>query len=180
MNGSTDTPTPYMKWVKSQADVLVPLLRHLRAELGVERANELVYPVLREYMKEWIVEFASKESDNPIVNFYKTSDRLEATFEGDVEYSVLKHDDEKFDLNVTSCKYAEFFRQLDEPELGAILVCEADNHIADLSAPNVEFSRTDTIMKGGACCPFRYRFYHQEKVINGPEGLLTSRSAEHP
>ena len=34
-----------------------------------------------------------------------------------------------------------FFRQLDEPELGAILVCEADDHVAELSAPAVEMSR---------------------------------------
>ena len=118
MNADTNPPTPYMRWVKSQCEVLMPLLQHLRAELGEERANDLVYPVLREYMKEWIAGFASKESENPVENFYKTSERLEETFEGDVKYNVLKHDAETFDFNVTSCKYAEFFRQLDEPELG--------------------------------------------------------------
>ena len=153
-----DTPTPYMQWVKSQTDVLIPLLRHLRAELGEEKANALVYPVLREYMKTWISEFASKESDKPIENFFKTSAKIEETFEGDVDYDVLKNDDENFDLNVTRCRYAQFFRQLGEPELGTILVCEADNHIADLSAPAVKLSRTDTMMKGGTHCPFRYKF----------------------
>ncbi len=156
-----DTPTPYMQWVKSQTDVLVPLLRHLRAELGDERANSLVYPALREYMRKWISEFASKDSDNPIENFFKTSDRLEETFEGDVDYDVLQQDDESFDLNVTRCRYAQLFRELGEPELGAILVCEADNHIADLSAPAVKFSRLDTMMQGGTHCPFRYRFDKQ-------------------
>ncbi len=156
-----DTQTPYMQWVKTQTDVLVPLLRHLRAELGEEKGNALVYPVLREYMKKWVSEFASKESDNPIENFFKTSDMLEETFEGDVDYDVLKNDDENFDLNVTRCRYAQFFRQLGEPELGAILVCEVDNHIADLSAPAVKLSRTDTMMKGGTHCPFRYKFDKQ-------------------
>ena len=156
-----DTPTPYMQWVKSQTDVLVPLLQHLRSELGEEKANALVYPVLREYVKKWISEFASKESDNPIKNFFKTSEMLEETFEGDVDYDVLKNDDENFDLNVTRCRYAQLFRQLGEPELGAILVCEADDHIANLSAPAVKLSRTDTMMKGGTHCPFRYRFDKQ-------------------
>lgn len=156
-----DTPTPYMQWVKTQTDVLIPLLRHIRAELGEEKGNALVYPVLREYMKKWIAEYASKESDDPIENFFKTSGRIEKTFEGDVDYDVLKQDDETFDLNVTHCRYAQFFRELGEPELGAILVCEADNHIADLSAPAVTLTRTDTIMKGGSHCPFRYRFDKQ-------------------
>jgi hypothetical protein len=153
-----DTPTPYMQWVKSQTEVLIPLLRHIRAELGEEKGNALVYPVLREYMKKWVSEFASKESDDPIENFFKTSNMLEETFEGDVDYDVLKNDDENFDLNVTRCRYAKLFRQLGEPELGAILVCEVDAHIADLSGSAVKLSRTDTLMKGGTHCPFRYRF----------------------
>ena len=147
--------------MKTQTDVLVPLLRHLRTELGEEKANSLVYPALRKYMKKWISEFASNESDDPIQNFFKTSDMLEEKFEGDVNYDVLKNDDEVLDLNVIRCRYAQFFRQLGEPELGAILVCEADDHIADLSAPAVIFSRTNTMMKGGTHCPFRYKFENQ-------------------
>ena len=154
-----DTATPYMQWVRTQTDVLVPLLRHLRSELGEEEANALVYPVLRKYMKTWVSEFASKESDSPIENFFKTSELLEETFEGDVDYDVLKNDDENFDFNVTRCRYAQHFRQLGEPELGAILVCEVDDHIANLSAPAVKMSRDDTMMKGGTHCPFRYRLY---------------------
>ena len=153
-----DTPTPYMRWVKSQTEVLIPLLRHLRAELGEAKANALVYPFLRNYMKKWVSDFASKESDNPIENFFKTSEMLDETFEGDVDYKVLLKDDEKYDFNVTRCRYATLFRQLGEPELGAILVCQVDDHIADLSAPAVKLARADTLMKGGTHCPFRYQF----------------------
>ncbi len=156
-----DTPTPYMQWVKSQTDMLVPLLRHLRTELGEENANALVYPALRDYMKKWVSEFSSKESGSPIDNFFKTSESLEETYEGDVDYDILKHDDKNFDLNVTRCRFAQLFRQLGEPELGVILVCEVDNHIADLSAPSVKLSRPDTMMKGGTHCPFRYTFDNQ-------------------
>ena len=156
-----ETDTDYMRWVKTQTDVLIPLLRHIRAQLGESEGNALVYPVLREYMKKWVREFASKASDDPIRNFNETSDRLDETFEGDVDYDVLKQDDTTFDFNVTRCRYAQFFRQLGEPELGAILVCEVDDHIAELSAPAVKLTRTDTMMQGGSHCPFRYRFEDQ-------------------
>jgi hypothetical protein len=109
-------------------------------------------------MKMWIAEFASTESNDPIKNFHATSEELGTMFEGDVDYDILKNDDVNLDLNVTSCRYVDFFRQFDEPELGTILVCEAGDRIADLSAPAVKFSRTDTIMKGGTHCPFRYQF----------------------
>ena len=158
MDRETGALTPFMQRVRSQAEVLVPLLRHLRAELGEAKANELVYPALRDAMKRWIAEIASSDSDNPIENFKKTSDIFEAMYDGDVEYETLRDDDDRWDLNMSGCRYADFFRQLDEPELGTILVCEMDDHIADLAAPAVKMSRTQTIMKGGTHCPFRYRF----------------------
>ena len=61
--------TPLMQRVKLQTEVLLPLLHHLRAELGVEKANGLVYPVLRRLTKEWVKEIASSESGDPIENF---------------------------------------------------------------------------------------------------------------
>ncbi len=150
--------TPLMRRVKAQAEVLVPLLRHLRAELGVERANDLVYPVLRRLTKDWITEFASSGSEDPVENFRKTSELHLTYFEGDVDMDVLRADDQRLEVNVTGCRYADFFRQLGEPELGAILTCEMDEHIAELSTPAVKLSLTDTIMKGGTHCPFRYKF----------------------
>jgi hypothetical protein len=158
MNNEAEKSTVYMQRVKTQTEVLIPLLRRLRAELGEEKANAIVFPALREYMKKWIADFADTKADNPIENFHATSDKLEAMYKGDIEYDLLTDDDFNLDLNVTGCRYADFFRVLNEPELGAILVCEADDHIVELSAPTVQFSRTDTLMKGGACCPFRYQF----------------------
>lgn len=44
-----------------------------------------------------------------------------------------------------------------EPKLGAVLPCESDIHVAELGGNEVEFTRTQTIMKGGQCCNFRYK-----------------------
>jgi predicted ArsR family transcriptional regulator len=152
-----------MHRVKLQAEVLVPLLRHLRAELGEEAANGLVYPVLRTCMRDWISDIASSASDDPTENFHKTSEALATLFQGEVDLEVLEDNAENLTVDVTGCRYADFFRHLGEPELGAILTCELDNHIVDLSAPNVTLSRTATIMNGAARCPFRYRFERGDK-----------------
>ena len=163
MEKEDETPTPLMQRVKAQAEVLVPLLHHLRAELGEDRANDLVYPALRDYVRKWTSDMASFDFDDPIENWRKTSETLEAQFEGDVDYEVLRDDAEGMDFNVTGCRYADFFRQLNEPELGAILTCEVDDHIAELSAPAVSLSRPNTMMKGGVNCPFRYQFIDQDE-----------------
>ncbi|MHA1537696.1 MAG: L-2-amino-thiazoline-4-carboxylic acid hydrolase [Alphaproteobacteria bacterium] len=162
MERTNEKLTPLMQRVKLQAEVLVPLLQHLRAELGEEKANSLIYPVLRDYAKKWIGGLASSESESPIENWRKTSELLETQFEGDVDYEIIRDDAEALDFNVSACRYADFFRQLNEPELGAILTCEVDNHIVGLAAPAVKLSRSDSIMKGGKNCPFRYRFVNQD------------------
>ena len=109
MDRDTEALTPFMRRVRSQAEVLVPLLRHLRAELGEAKANELVYPALRDAMKKWIAELASSDSDNPVENFRKTSDVFEAMYDGDVEYETLRDDGERWDFDVSGCRYADFF-----------------------------------------------------------------------
>lgn len=150
------TPLSLMQRVEIQTEVLVPLLRHLRAELGQEAANELVYPVLRSCMKDWIASIAAT-GGSPTENWRTTSDTIAEMFTGELDMEVVEQAAGKLSVDVTRCRYAEFFRGLGEPELGAILTCELDNHIADRSAPDVVMSRDTTLMAGGDHCPFRYR-----------------------
>lgn len=51
----------------------------------------------------------------------------------------------------------EFFKALGEPELGRFLLCDLDFDIAEVGAPDVQFTRTQTIMAGAPYCDFRYR-----------------------
>ena len=59
---------------------------------------------------------------------------------------------------MTSCRFAEFFRALDEPELGALLICSTDIDIAAAGGNDVEFKREQTLMQGAKSCTFRYKF----------------------
>jgi hypothetical protein len=44
--------------------------------------------------------------------------------EQDVTVEMLRHDKEALEFDITHCRFAEFFRALGEPELGALLICE--------------------------------------------------------
>jgi hypothetical protein len=59
-------------------------------------------------------------------------------------------------VNVTGCRYARFFHEIGEPELGFLLVCSADFPMAEGFGDGVELSRTQTIMQGAGHCDFRY------------------------
>jgi len=69
-----------------------------------------------------------------------------------------RHDEEALEFDVTSCRFAEFFRALGEPELGALLICQTDFDIAAVSEGEVSLDRAQTLMQGARSCTFRYRF----------------------
>ena len=76
----------------------------------------------------------------------------------EVEVRVLRQDKEALDVDVTHCRFAEFFRALDEPELGALLICAVDFDIAAVGEGAVSLERAQTIMQGAPSCTFRYKF----------------------
>jgi len=61
-------------------------------------------------------------------------------------------------IDVTGCRYAEFYKELGEPELGFLLVCSGDFAMAEGFGGDVELTRTQTIMQGAPTCTFRYKF----------------------
>jgi hypothetical protein len=76
----------------------------------------------------------------------------------DIEFETRRHDKEVFEFDVTRCRFAEFFRALDEPELGALLICATDFDIVSASGGEVSLERAQTIMQGAPSCTFRYKF----------------------
>ena len=152
-NKRMDIPT--LEQVKIQAGVLVPLVKALQAELGVERANAIVRKALgdlyRGYGEKW---WKSHGSANVGASMATAFDGFAA---GDaLDYDVLKQTPEAFEVNVTGCRYAEFYKALGVPELGFLLTCSADFKMADGYGAGVELKRTQTIMQGAKYCDFRY------------------------
>ena len=74
-----------------------------------------------------------------------------------LEYDVIEQTPDAFAIDVRRCRYAEFYHELGEPELGFLLVCIADFAVADGFGDDVKLTRTQTIMQGADHCDFRYR-----------------------
>jgi hypothetical protein len=58
----------------------------------------------------------------------------------------------------TSCGAPKAVSALGEPELGALLICDADFDIVAAGSGEVSFTREQTIMQGAPSCTFRYKF----------------------
>jgi hypothetical protein len=143
---------------KIQAQVLVPVMRALRAELGREKADAIVRDALRGWSKQLFAGIGNGIEGSPWRKFAKMSNSLADVTLREVTLDMHRNDKEAQEFDVTSCRFAEFFRALGEPELGALLVCQTDVDIAAAGGSDVSFSRTQTLMQGGSCCNFRYKF----------------------
>jgi hypothetical protein len=141
-----------------QAQVLVPVLRALRAELGKDKADAIVRQALREWSRQLFAAIGDGIQGSPRRKWATVQSAWNEVSEREAEFEILRHDKEALDIDVTRCRFAEFFRALGEPDLGALLICEADFDIAAVGGGEVSLDRAQTIMQGAPSCPFRYRF----------------------
>jgi L-2-amino-thiazoline-4-carboxylic acid hydrolase len=146
---------PLIEQIKIQAQVLVPLIKTLRAELGEERANTIVRKALadlyRKFGEKW---WRAKGGCDLGETMASAFNRFAA---GDaLDYEVIRKTPDGFDINITGCRYANFYKEIGAPELGFLLVCSADFSMAEGFGPDVQLTRTQTIMQGASHCDFRY------------------------
>ena len=146
---------PLIEQVKIQAQVLVPLVKTLQAELGEDRANAIVRKALgdlyRQYGEKW---WRTQGARNLGEKMASAFDMFAAG--GALEYEVVKQSPDAFEVNVTECRYAKFYHEIGAPELGFLLTCSADFLMAEGFGTDVQLTRTQTIMQGARHCDFRY------------------------
>jgi len=153
---------PLIEQVKIQAQVLVPLVKALQAELGEERANAIIRKALgdlyRKYGEKWWRTQGARNLGE------KMASAFEMFAAGDaLEYEVVKKAADAFEVNVTECRYAQFYKKIGAPELGFLLTCSADFSQAEGFGSGVKLTRTQTIMQGASHCDFRYALKRSEK-----------------
>ena len=141
---------------KIQAEVLVPLVKAMQAELGEARANALVRKALGDTYRRYGEAFwrakNEKNVGTAVASAFATYARDDA-----LDYTISEQSKDAFVFDVTRCRYAEFYRELGEPELGFLLVCSADFDTAQGFGADIKLTRTQTIMQGASHCDFRYR-----------------------
>jgi hypothetical protein len=147
---------PVIQQAKIQAQVLVPLVKALQAELGEDRANSLVRRALGDIYRRYGEEFWRRKNEK---NLGKVVTSAFATYarENALDYRVIEQSQDAFEIDVTRYRYAEFYKELGEPELGFLLVCSADFTTAEGFGPDIKLTRTQTIMQGASHCDFRYK-----------------------
>jgi hypothetical protein len=149
---------PTIDRVKIQAEVLVPILHRLEAALGRERALELLRAAVGDMVRANAAEFVrAAGADRAVPVMWRgISDKRTWEAMHPITVEERRVDATAAEFDVVDCQYAAFFHELDEPDLGFLLVCSADfDMLSDL--PQITLERTQTRMQGATHCDFRYR-----------------------
>lgn len=141
-----------------QAQVIGPIYFEMVAAIGEEKASAILDAAIRKAAIAEGKEFARRapQGTTSMADFIKLYELW--TADGALEMKVLEASAEKFDFDITRCRYAEAYREMGLGKIGHLLSCNRDGTFCQGYDPNISLERKQTIMQGASSCTFRYRY----------------------
>lgn len=137
-----------------EALMAVPLIKGYIDALGREKALEVAEQVVKNLAMESGKILAAFSGGNSMMHLQKALPMF--GMGGALEFEVVETSDTKAGVNVTRCKYAEMYREHGLEDFGFLLSCGRDFALMEGFNPEIEFTRTQTIMEGAKFCDFRF------------------------
>ena len=149
---------PVLMKRRLQAQVIGPIYAEMVAAVGKDRADAILDAAIRKAAIAEGKSFAAKAPGGvtSMADFIQLYEHW--TADGALEVEVLEATDERFDFNVTRCKYAETYRKMGLGHIGHLMSCNRDGTFCEGYDPNIKLERHQTIMAGAPCCTFRYSY----------------------
>jgi hypothetical protein len=160
MGNETDIPSDTLNDVgvlkrrEIEARIVAPLIQRLGEEFGLERVTELAREVVVEVAQGQGTELAEMLGGTDLETFSGGTGNWKKG--GALEIEIIEKGPDVYAFNVTRCRYAEMYRSLGIPELGALFSCDRDRTMIEGFNPDIKLERTQTIMGGASHCDFRY------------------------
>ena len=143
-----------------EARILSPIIDALGENFGREEVIEIVKQTIIEIAQQQGAELTQAMGGSGSQEFIDSLEFWKK--DGALELEILAQSGEKLDFNITRCRYAEMYRELGIPELGAVLSCNRDFALIEGFNQDAHLQRTQTIMEGAPHCDFRYVFPEEE------------------
>ncbi|NCZ28671.1 MAG: 2-amino-thiazoline-4-carboxylic acid hydrolase [Betaproteobacteria bacterium] len=148
---------PVLEKRRLQAQVIEPIWEVLVARLGETTARDILDKAIRKAAVEEgrMMAAASPGGDTSMPAFIRLYDNWKTG--GALETQTLTADADRFDFDVTRCRYAEMYREMGLEAIGDLLSCNRDGTFVEGYNPDITMEREHTIMQGHGRCTFRYR-----------------------
>jgi len=147
----------HMNWDKEQNHLTeqLEILKKLRERFG-EEVIEIASDARLAIHKKWMAQLSKRKSVRPSEIFKHSAFSVTSAEENLLKYEVLEDSDEKFAVKITKCKYADFYIEKGEPEIGYAIHCALDFGEAESFSSDITLKRTKTIMQGDYYCNHCY------------------------
>lgn len=167
MEHNPSPPADYMNAVgllnrrEIEARILAPLLKALGMEFDQDKVWEITHTVIREIARQQGAQLANSVETNDLEHFAE----IQETWKKDnaILTEVLELSNKKFSFNVYRCRYAEMYQHLGVSELGKMLSCDRDFALIEGYNPDIQLTRTQTIMEGADICDFCFELRRIKK-----------------
>lgn len=148
---------PIIQRRRIEAELLKEVYQTLVERSGVDEAKAVITESVRRSAINHAKIFAEQaEGGTNLESFIGIQSNWIA--ENALEIEVVHRDSERFEFNVTRCRYAEMYQEIGLGEVGGLLSCNRDRAFCEGYDSHLKMTRTQTIMEGASHCNFRYRY----------------------
>jgi hypothetical protein len=149
-----EVPISHLQRRRIESRVLIPFIAGCREKFGDAATRELVVATIRRLAIEDGARWA--EAFGRDLHSLKSVAEQVWAGGGSLDIDVVAAGDDRLDFNVTRCRYAEFYKDLDLADLGYLVHCNRDHAMIDGFNPDLKLTRTQTVMEGASHCDFRF------------------------
>jgi hypothetical protein len=149
---------PILTKRRLQAQVIGAIHAEMVERLGAEEADAILDAAIRKAAVAEGREFAAREpggvtSMAGFMQLYELWTAADA-----LEMQVLHADSQRFEFDITRCRYAETYREMGLGHIGHLMSCNRDGTFCQGYDKRITLEPKQTIMQGAPCCTFRYRW----------------------
>jgi hypothetical protein len=146
----------HLKCREIQAPIVSSLIQGFAEEIGSGKTIKVAKKVISKDAIESGKKLAQEYSGNSMSELSRIVKEVWAK-DGAMRIQIIRENDNELFFDVTHCGYAQIYEKMGIKELGFILSCSRDFPFMEGFNPEIELSRTKTIMEGAECCDFQYR-----------------------
>ena len=138
-----------------EARLVAPLVEALATEFGRDKVLRVIRNAVVEIARRQGRDLSRAMGGNSLRHFRDSL--VHWTRDDALSIELIEESGQAFAFNVTRCRYAELYRALGIVDVGALLSCNRDFSLIEGFNPDIELTRTQTIMQGASHCDFRFK-----------------------
>jgi L-2-amino-thiazoline-4-carboxylic acid hydrolase len=149
-------PIPMIERRRIEAAILKDIYDVVQARHGAREAEEIITEAVVNSAVAQGRSIRGPDNETPdLEDFADLIPLWEA--DGALEVEMLNRSPDQLEFNIRRCRFSEMYAEMGIGDIGHLLSCNRDGALCVGYNPDIELTRTQTIMQGAPYCDFRFR-----------------------